>query len=182
MSEASEPQPNLPEQASGDPDAERPGEALRSAVERTLTATAGSAAETRQRARDLLDEVARRGEAARDELTRRGEAARDEVTRRGEAARGEVQRVSEEASTRVSEAIAELRSSSSEDFGRLGDRIDALESRLAAIERALRGGRDSKGEEAPDPDSQAPQAGVAKAQPEVESSAPGTAQADPEGD
>jgi polyhydroxyalkanoate synthesis regulator phasin len=182
MSEASEPQSNLPEQASGDTDPERPGDALRSAVERTLAATAGSAAETRQRARDLLDEVARRGEAARDELTRRGEAARDEVTRRGEAARDEVQRVGEEASTRVSEAIAELRSSSSEDFGRIGDRIDALESRLASIERALRGGGESEGEGARKPDSQAPQAGKTKAQPEVENSAPGTARSDPEGD
>jgi polyhydroxyalkanoate synthesis regulator phasin len=181
MSETPEP----PAQPPAETEAERPGDPLRSAVERTLAATAGSAAETRQRARDLLDEVARRGEAARDELTRRGEAARDEVTRRGEAARDEVQRVGEEASTRLSDAIAELRSSSNEDFSRIGDRIGALEDRLAAIERALRGRggmEEADGEEAQEPDSQAPQAGKAKAQPEVEDSSPGTAQADPQGD
>jgi hypothetical protein len=60
-----------------------------------------------------------------------------------------------------------------------------LEDRLAAIERALRGrgeAGDQVGEGAQEADSQAPQAGTAKAQPEVETSAPGTAQADPDGD
>lgn len=54
-------------------EAEREGlsESLRAAVERTLAATAGSAAGTRERAQELLDEVARRGQEARDELTRR---------------------------------------------------------------------------------------------------------------
>src|SRR5437764_831887 len=42
------------------PGAERPSEALRSAIERTFEATAGSAASTRDRAVDLLDEVANR--------------------------------------------------------------------------------------------------------------------------
>jgi polyhydroxyalkanoate synthesis regulator phasin len=133
--DTSEPTPTA--SSPSDAEGERAGDALRSAVERTLAATAGSAAETRQRARELLDEVSRRGEAAREGLTRRGEAAREEVTRRGEAARGEVQRVSEEAGTRLSEAIAELRSSSREDLGRISERIGALEDRLAAIERAL---------------------------------------------
>jgi hypothetical protein len=40
---------------------EKPSEALRSAIERTFEATAGSAASTRDRAADLLDEVTRRG-------------------------------------------------------------------------------------------------------------------------
>ena len=44
---------------------EKPSEALRSAIERTFEATAGSAASTRDRAVELLDEVARRG---RDQL------------------------------------------------------------------------------------------------------------------
>ena len=44
---------------------EKPSEALRSAIERTIEATAGSAASTRDRAVELLDEVARRG---RDQL------------------------------------------------------------------------------------------------------------------
>lgn len=58
------------------------GDALRTAIERTLQATAGPATTTRERAGELLDEVVRRGRGARDELARRGEDARDEVARR----------------------------------------------------------------------------------------------------
>ncbi len=47
---------------------ERPSEALRAAIERTFEATAGSAASTRDRAVELLDEVARRGREVRDQL------------------------------------------------------------------------------------------------------------------
>jgi polyhydroxyalkanoate synthesis regulator phasin len=41
-------------------------EGLREAVERTYAATAGSAADTRERAAELLDEVIRRGAEAAD--------------------------------------------------------------------------------------------------------------------
>ena len=58
-------------------------EALRSAIERTFAATAGSAADTRERAGELLDDVARRGQEARDEVARRGQEARDDLSRRG---------------------------------------------------------------------------------------------------
>ena len=44
---------------------------LRSAIERTMRATAGSAASSRERATELVDEVVRRGVDARDELARR---------------------------------------------------------------------------------------------------------------
>lgn len=47
---------------------ERPSEALRAAIERTFEATAGSAASTRDRAVELLDEVTRRGREVRDQL------------------------------------------------------------------------------------------------------------------
>ena len=47
---------------------DKPSEALRSAIERTFEATAGSAASTRDRAVELLDEVARRGREVRDQL------------------------------------------------------------------------------------------------------------------
>lgn len=65
-------------------------EALREAIESTLAAAgrsakAGSAALTRERATELLDEVARRGRGAREELARRGEDARQELSRRLEA-------------------------------------------------------------------------------------------------
>lgn len=75
------------------PGAERGvGDALRSAIERTLQATAGPATTTRERAGELLDEVVRRGRVARDEVGRRGEEARDELARRGQGARDEVAR------------------------------------------------------------------------------------------
>jgi hypothetical protein len=47
---------------------EKPSEALRSAIERTFEATAGSAASTRDRAVELLDEVAKRGREVRQGL------------------------------------------------------------------------------------------------------------------
>jgi polyhydroxyalkanoate synthesis regulator phasin len=50
-------------------------ESLRSAIERTFAATAGPAAESRERAGELLDEVVRRGQEARD-------AVEDVVVRR----------------------------------------------------------------------------------------------------
>ena len=45
-------------------------EALRAAIERTLATTAGQASGTRERAQELLDEVARRGQEARERITR----------------------------------------------------------------------------------------------------------------
>jgi hypothetical protein len=49
---------------------EKPSEALRSAIERTFDATAGSAASTRDRAVELLDEVAKRGREVQSQLGR----------------------------------------------------------------------------------------------------------------
>ena len=91
---------------------ERAGDALRAAVERTLSATADSATGTRQRAQSLLDDVVRRGQEAREEVTRRGE----------------------EATTRLAEAIGDLRSAETEEVAELRRRIAHLESRLAAVE------------------------------------------------
>jgi len=56
---------------------EKPSEALRSAIERTFEATAGSAASTRDRAVDLLDEVAKRGREVRDHLGKIESSVRD---------------------------------------------------------------------------------------------------------
>lgn len=50
------------------PGTDRPSEALRAAIERTFEATAGSAASTRDRAVELLDEVAKRGREVREQL------------------------------------------------------------------------------------------------------------------
>ena len=83
-------------------------DALRDAVERTLQATAGSAASTRERAAELLDEVSRRGREAREELARRGQGAGVEIARRGQEASAELSR-----------------------------RLEHLEQRLASVEDAL---------------------------------------------
>jgi hypothetical protein len=59
------------------------GEALRSAIQRTLEATTSS--ETRGRAAELLDEVARRGQEAGADLAKRGQLAADELGKQLEA-------------------------------------------------------------------------------------------------
>ena len=96
----------------GSSGAEAVGDALRTAVERTLAATADSATETRQRAQSLLDDVVRRGQVARDEVTKRGE----------------------EATSRLAEAISELRRADDEEAQELRGRLAIVERRLAALE------------------------------------------------
>ena len=83
-------------------------DAVRAAVERTMRATAGSAATTRDRAGELVDDVVRRGREARDELARVGQEAGAELARRGQEATGEV-----------------------------GRRLELLEHRLAELEQRL---------------------------------------------
>ena len=77
-----------------------------------MRATAGSAASTRERAGELVDDVVRRGRDARDELARRGQEAGAELARRGQEATGEV-----------------------------GRRLELLERRLAELEDRLGGPR-----------------------------------------
>ena len=106
-------------------------EALREAIERTLSvagrpARAGTTGLTRDRAAQLLDEVAKLGRDARDELARRGQGAREELTRRGQDAGAELAR-------RGQDAAEEM-----------GQRLEALERRLTALEDALRGRERSK--------------------------------------
>ena len=108
----------------------RPGEsgvpeALRAAIERTLAvagerARAGSAALRPERATQLLDEVARRGQQARGQLARRGQDARQELARRG------------------SEAGAGLARRGQGARDELAERLETLERRLADLEDALR--------------------------------------------
>jgi hypothetical protein len=47
---------------------DKPSEALRTAIERTFEATAGTTASTRVRAVELLDEIAKRGRDVRSQL------------------------------------------------------------------------------------------------------------------
>jgi polyhydroxyalkanoate synthesis regulator phasin len=94
-------------------------ENLREAIERTFAATAESAAGTRGRAQELLDEVSRRGQGAREVVAQRGQEARD---------------ASSGAAARVIEAVEGMRLPSREDLRELQDRLGALERRLAALE------------------------------------------------
>ncbi len=90
------------------------GDALRSAVEKTLAATAESATGTREKAQGLLDDVVRRGQSAREEVARRGESA----------------------TSRLADAIGELRAADRESIERLDRRLAAIERRLADLEGA----------------------------------------------
>jgi polyhydroxyalkanoate synthesis regulator phasin len=94
-------------------------DALRDAVKRTFSAAGGSARAgtsqlTRERAAELVDELARLGRQASVELARRGQDAGADLARRGQEATGEV-----------------------------AQRLEALERRLATLEEAL-GGRQRK--------------------------------------
>jgi len=112
------------------PDPAGPGEApsdsgvadaVRTAVERTMKATAGSAASTRDRAGELVDEVVRRGRDAREELTRRGQEAGVELARRGQEATGEVGRRLEVLERRLAELEGRLSSAETEDAPPAGE-------------------------------------------------------------
>jgi polyhydroxyalkanoate synthesis regulator phasin len=110
-------------------------EALRDAIQRTLDATAGPTASTRERAADLLDDVARLSREARDQLARRGQEAGAQLARRSQEAGADLAR-------RGQEAGAELTK-----------QLEALERRLASLEEALRtdeeAARDAEGRPAP---------------------------------
>jgi polyhydroxyalkanoate synthesis regulator phasin len=103
-------------------------DALRDAIQRTLStagrpARAGTSRLTRERAAQLLDEVARVGREASVELARRGAGAREELARRGQDAGADLVRRGQEAT------------------GEMAQRLEALERRLAALEESLGGRR-----------------------------------------
>jgi polyhydroxyalkanoate synthesis regulator phasin len=103
-------------------------DALRDAIQRTLSAAgrparAGTSQITRERAAQLVDEVARLGREASVELARRGQEARDELSRRSQDAGADLARRGQEAA------------------GEMTQRLEALERRLAALEESLGGRR-----------------------------------------
>jgi polyhydroxyalkanoate synthesis regulator phasin len=95
-------------------------ESVRAAVERTMRATAGSAATTRERAGELVDEVVRRGRDARDELARRGQEAGAGLARRGQEATGEVSRRLELLERRLAELEGRLGAENGVEVGTQG--------------------------------------------------------------
>jgi polyhydroxyalkanoate synthesis regulator phasin len=80
-----------------------------------MRATAGSAASSRERAAELVDEVVRRGLEARDELARRGQEAGVELARRGQEATGEVSRRVEMLEVRLAELEERLQADSTHE-------------------------------------------------------------------
>ena len=119
-----------PERDESQPEGARASDALRSAIEKTFAATAGSAAETRERAGELLDDVARRGQEAREEVTRRGYEARDEVARRGQGV-----------TDRVSSLIGRIRPETAD----LQREVDRLRDQVSTLERELKSKSKLKG-------------------------------------
>ena len=122
------------------PEPERPNdggdsgvaESVRAAVERTMHATAGSAATSRERAADLVDEVVRRGRDARDGLARRGQEAGAELTRRGQEAGAELARRGQDATGEVSKRLEALEQRLVELEGRLAETRPGVEDESAA--------------------------------------------------
>jgi polyhydroxyalkanoate synthesis regulator phasin len=118
-------------------------DALRSAIEKTFAATADQAAETRERAGELLDDVTRRGQEAREEVSRRGQEALDEDSRRGQEARDEVSRRGHEAREapkalvdRIGGTLQRLRGGADTDAMRR--EIESLRKRVGELEGQLR--------------------------------------------
>jgi polyhydroxyalkanoate synthesis regulator phasin len=116
----------LSDQPTGERGAGLP-EGLRTAIERTLAATASTreraealvgdvatptSSELRERAEELLDEVARLGQQTSQRLADRGREAREAVSRRVET----------------------MRPASENDFQRIVERLDALERRITLLE------------------------------------------------
>jgi polyhydroxyalkanoate synthesis regulator phasin len=103
---------------------------LRAAVESTFAATAGSAASTRDRAAELLDEVVRRGDEVRQEAVRRGQEVRDEAVKRGQEVRDGAVKRGKEAARRGQEARDEVMRRVEAELGSISDRLEKLEAAL----------------------------------------------------
>ena len=105
-------------------------ESLRDAVERTYAATVESAAGTRGRAQELLDEVARRGQEAREVVSQRGNEARDALAQRGHDA----QEASAGIAARAVEAVEGMRLVTREELRVVEERVAELSRRVSKLE------------------------------------------------
>jgi polyhydroxyalkanoate synthesis regulator phasin len=94
-------------------------DSVRTAIERTFAATAEGAAETRDRAGEVLDEVARRGRGAREAVAGRAQEARES---------------SAGAAAKVIEAIEGMRLASHEELKALSEQVEELSRRVAELE------------------------------------------------
>ena len=94
-------------------------DSLRQAIERTFSATAEGAAETRDRASEMLDDVARRGREAGKSVAGRAQEARES---------------SAGAASKVIEAIEGMRLASHEDVRELTKQVEQLSRRVEKLE------------------------------------------------
>lgn len=94
-------------------------EGLRTAIERTFAATADQAAETRERAQEMLDQVTRRGQEAREAVAGRAQEARES---------------SAGAAAKVIEAIEGMRLATREDLKELEKQVAELAKRVERLE------------------------------------------------
>jgi polyhydroxyalkanoate synthesis regulator phasin len=115
-------------------------DAVRRAVEKTVQSTVGSAAMTRERAQDLVDDVVRRAEQG---AARAGRGVREAGHLPAEAAAG--------VGDRLRDAILDLRVATREDIRSLGSEIERLAARVDRLEREVRGLRTSRGSKAKPP-------------------------------
>jgi polyhydroxyalkanoate synthesis regulator phasin len=119
------------QEGAGDPQ-RKVAESLRTAVERTFAATADSAAETRGRAQDLLDEVSKRGHEARQASA---EAAQ-KVAGAAERMRGPSRDDVRELESRLAEAEGALKALTARvaELDELSKRVSKLESLAPRVE------------------------------------------------
>jgi polyhydroxyalkanoate synthesis regulator phasin len=94
-------------------------DSLRTAIERTFAATAEGAAETRERAGEMLDDVARRGREARTAVAGRAQEARE---------------TSAGAASKVIEAIEGMRLATHDEVRELSKQVEELSRRVSELE------------------------------------------------
>ncbi len=98
-------------------------DSLRTAIERTFAATAEGTAQSRERAGEMLDDVARRGREAREAVAERAQEARESST---------------SAASRVIEAIEGMRLASRDDVRELSKQVDELSRRVKELEAKVK--------------------------------------------
>lgn len=96
---------------------------VRTAIERTFAATAEGAAETRERAGEMLDEVSRRGREARKTVAGHAQDARES---------------SAGAAGKVIEAIEGMRLASREELRELSKQVEELTRRVDELEAKVK--------------------------------------------
>ena len=113
-------------------DKRKVAESLRTAVERTFAATADSAAETRGRAQDLLDEVAKRGQGAREASAEAAQKVVGAAERMRGPSKGDVRGIEE----RLEEIELTLKALSARvaELDDLSKRVSKLESLAPRVE------------------------------------------------